>query len=380
MIGTEVCVTGQLGVCALGHTVCTDGQLSCVADNEPAAVDTCGDGTTLDGGGSAVGRYLTGERCVGLDNDCDGVVDENCCSSDCSVPPDDCHSAGTCVAGQCEYPALADGTGCNDNNACTQTDTCVAGVCTGTNPVVCDSGACGFTECDTSSGACSITHYTSAGSVCRNSAGPCDVAESCTGASIDCPADGLVPAGLQCRASTGGCDPAEQCTGVSALCPPDELAPAGTVCRPSTGPCDPVEVCAGNSTQCPTDENDLCIFFEALTQTTFYRVPVAGAMTDANIRTACLARGLRVPCSGLGPLSCFSVPNTCTAVPAPVCTLPFFGLTVNLCGIELPGDCAALEGVFTFQTGVQGGAALGVFGGGWPVNGALITGQYALCF
>src|SRR5215469_1066679 len=29
------------------------------------------------------------------------------------------------------------GTACNDGNACTQTDTCQAGVCVGSNPVVC---------------------------------------------------------------------------------------------------------------------------------------------------------------------------------------------------------------------------------------------------
>ena len=33
--------------------------------------------------------------------------------------------------------AKANGTGCNDGNACTQTDTCQAGTCTGANPVAC---------------------------------------------------------------------------------------------------------------------------------------------------------------------------------------------------------------------------------------------------
>ena len=37
----------------------------------------------------------------------------------------------------CSNPAKADGTACNDGNACTQTDTCQAGVCAGANPVTC---------------------------------------------------------------------------------------------------------------------------------------------------------------------------------------------------------------------------------------------------
>ena len=49
----------------------------------------------------------------------------------------------------CSNPTKADGTPCNDGNACTQTDTCQAGTCTGANPVTCaapdqchDAGTC----------------------------------------------------------------------------------------------------------------------------------------------------------------------------------------------------------------------------------------------
>jgi hypothetical protein len=50
-----------------------------------------------------------------------------------------------------------DGTPCNDGNACTQTDTCQGGVCTGANPVVCTpSDPCHAAgTCDAVSGACS---------------------------------------------------------------------------------------------------------------------------------------------------------------------------------------------------------------------------------
>src|SRR5205823_6134892 len=64
---------------------------------------------------------------------------------------DQCHDAGTCnpATRACSNPAKPDGAACNDGNACTQTDSCQAGVCTGTNPVVCaaadqchDAGTC----------------------------------------------------------------------------------------------------------------------------------------------------------------------------------------------------------------------------------------------
>src|SRR5206468_12498014 len=51
---------------------------------------------------------------------------------------DQCHIAGTCNPGTglCSNPNAADGTPCNDCNACTQTDTCPAGSCGGRTPVV----------------------------------------------------------------------------------------------------------------------------------------------------------------------------------------------------------------------------------------------------
>ena len=52
---------------------------------------------------------------------------------------DQCHVAGTWdrTLGQCSNPAAANGTACNDGNVCTQTDTCQAGVCVGSNPLFC---------------------------------------------------------------------------------------------------------------------------------------------------------------------------------------------------------------------------------------------------
>src|SRR5205823_5940686 len=120
-----------------------------------------------------------------------------------------------------------------------------------------------------------------AGAVCRAAAGPCDVAETCTGTSTACPADAFKPSSTVCRASAGECDPAENCPGNGPSCPADAKQPAGTactddgnpcsrnaddetndacqhpagnagaVCRAAAGPCDVAETCTGTSTACP---------------------------------------------------------------------------------------------------------------------------------
>ena len=111
---------------------------------------------------------------------------------------DQCHDAGTCnpSTGACSNPAKTNGTPCNDGNACTQTDACQAGACTGANPVVCtaqdqchDAGTC-----NPSTGACSNPAKTN-GSPCSDgdsarrptpvSAGACTGANPVTCTALD---------------------------------------------------------------------------------------------------------------------------------------------------------------------------------------------------
>jgi len=64
-----------------------------------------------------------------------------CVAGTCS-PTDQCHSAGTCdtTTGLCSNPVKNSGS-CNDGNACTEYDSCKAGVCVGT-PVTCAASTC----------------------------------------------------------------------------------------------------------------------------------------------------------------------------------------------------------------------------------------------
>ncbi len=81
----------------------------------------------------------------------------------------------------CEYPALANGTACNDGSLCTQTDSCQGGACIGTNPVTCtapdqchDAGVC-----DPGTGVCSNPEKQD-GSTCDDG-NPCTSGDMCSG-------------------------------------------------------------------------------------------------------------------------------------------------------------------------------------------------------
>jgi cysteine-rich repeat protein len=131
--------------------------------------------------------------------------------------------AGATLAGTCGDTILDPGEQCDDGN---------------TNPGDCCSATCQFE---------------SAATVCRAAADVCDLAETCTGSSATCPADGFEPVTTECRASTGVCDIAEMCTGAGAACPADGFEPAITECRASAGVCDIAETCTGAGTACPAD-------------------------------------------------------------------------------------------------------------------------------
>lgn len=90
---------------------------------------------------------------------------------------DQCHLAGTCnpESGQCSDPIAANGTACSDGNGCTQSDSCVSGVCTGASPVSCTgTNQCFTASCEPATGLCEQTHV--AGACCGD--GVCDASES----------------------------------------------------------------------------------------------------------------------------------------------------------------------------------------------------------
>ena len=207
-----------------------------------------------------------------MDNDCIGDTSE-CQKNICNL-----------TSGFCEVFSLDEGTACGDSSEteCDEADTCngvgdcqdnleasntlcrpssgtcdVAEFCTGVSAVCPADGvaapgtACGDpsdTECDNPdscfSGVCE-DNFEPNDTVCRVTADICDVAETCTGSTPLCPADGFAASSTVCRESTGVCDVEDFCDGSSASCPDDAFADAGTACTCSEGPgtCDGSNVC-----------------------------------------------------------------------------------------------------------------------------------------
>jgi len=151
----SLCTTGDAclaGACAPGTAV------ACVAADACHLAGTCDPGTGLCTNPPAPNGTTCddGNACTRTDacqnGGCTGGSPVVC------LPADSCHLAGTCVAatGTCAYPRKADGTSCNDNDACTQTDTCLAGSCVGSNRKTCPAGnQCQESgQCEPGSGEC----------------------------------------------------------------------------------------------------------------------------------------------------------------------------------------------------------------------------------
>ena len=117
--------------------VCTGADpVACDATDQRHAAGTCNPATGVCSNPDSVNGSACndGNACSQKDTCQEG----NCVGSDlvvCSAP-DQCHDAGTCdsTTGACGNPSKADGTGCNDSNACTPNDTCTSGACNGASP------------------------------------------------------------------------------------------------------------------------------------------------------------------------------------------------------------------------------------------------------
>ncbi|HEY3353694.1 MAG TPA: LamG-like jellyroll fold domain-containing protein [Polyangia bacterium] len=211
------------------------------------------------------------EQCdLGAQNGAPG----SCCSASCTLV-----AAGTvcrAAAGPCDVAET-----CRGTSAACPADAFVAGgtVCRAA------AGVCDVAEtCTGASAACPADVKVATFVVCRAAAGECDTPERCDGINAACPADAkgadgtactdttpsdcykatcqagncsqtaaFQPTTVVCRAAAGPCDVAETCTGSSGTCPPDLKAATGVVCRPAAGPCDRPEYCNGTTITCPAD-------------------------------------------------------------------------------------------------------------------------------
>ena len=319
-MGTERCTAGAWGTCEGGTTAsderCDGLDNDCDGSVDEAVTRTCGTdvgrcvaGTeTCDGGvfGACVGRVdPIGETCNAVDDDCDGTVDEaltRSCGTD----------VGLCVSGTetCSTGAWS---------SCSGETTPVAEACDGVEDEDCDGAidegcACvtgTMRACGSSVGRCTLGSQTcdaaGAWGTCTGGVGP--RTETCDGTDDDC--DGLVDEGCDCiTGSTRACG-----TDVGECARGTETCDAGGRWGPCAGAIDPVpEDCNGRDDDCDgaTDEGGVCPLFP----------PTAMCPSD---RSTLVGTAISLTASGSDPdggavtyaWTVVSAPTGSTAAPSP---------------------------------------------------------------
>ena len=157
------------------------------------------------------------------------------CNADASCNDGNTCTTDRCVDARCEHTAAANGTTCNDDNLCTQTDTCTNGVCVGSNPVVCPpADACREQSFCNPAAGCLV--------VAKPNGTPCSDNNRCT--QTDSCVDGICVGGnpVNC-ASSNPCRADGVCNPSLGLCtsPP---RPNGTPCNDGNA-CTSADSCQG---------------------------------------------------------------------------------------------------------------------------------------
>jgi cysteine-rich repeat protein len=117
----------------------------CFVENdlgECAGTRTCGP----DGLSACDAQEPQEEQCNGLDDDCNGEVDDVSCDDGNGCTKDECDAEAGCV-----HEALS-GTSCEDGDVCTLADHCESGECLGTSINCNDDNVCTTDECDPTGG------------------------------------------------------------------------------------------------------------------------------------------------------------------------------------------------------------------------------------
>ncbi|HEY7376709.1 MAG TPA: hypothetical protein VIF57_31410 [Polyangia bacterium] len=226
--GSGFCVDGVCCDSACGGNVAND----CSACSAAAGASADGTCTPLSGRACDDGNACTtGETCSA--GTCAGGATVTCTSDACNTRA--CNGTASCTV------TPLTGTACNDGNACTQTDTCQAGACVGTNPISCGGAdACHDAVCVPATGACSTPNKADGTPCGAGCASTCQSGTCTAGGSVTCSAlDQCHVAGV-CEPATGLCSNPPAANGMA--CSDGNLCTQGDACQAG--------VCSGTAKVC----------------------------------------------------------------------------------------------------------------------------------
>ncbi len=246
---------------------------SCAA-NDTACTGNCDPCT---GGGTSFRCGASDALCTGNCDSCAGSGNQFDCQTDAAACVGNCD---VCQGGGNAFNCAADGTACTGNcDRCAGADTdfsCEADatLCTGD----CDACLGGGTtfSCDADQTLCPGDCENCTGSdlafscqlltdavTCRDAVDVCDLAESCSGADVDCPEDLFATTGTECPDSLL-CDGTEVCSGGACVagtaldCDDSDLCTADSCAEPGGCAHDPIDACCHNAGEC-SDGDDCTV-------------------------------------------------------------------------------------------------------------------------
>ena len=199
------------------------------------------------------------ETCDGLDNDCNGTIDDGACDDGNPCTTDACQPAD----GKCSHGNLSGGPCDADGTVCTADDTCKGGSCVAGAQLGCDdNNVCTDDACDVAAGcvhlpnkvscdadndSCTVGDACADGTCSKGAAKSCDDANACTSDKCDAETGGCGHKLLVGQACDNGdtCTSGDACDGVQGgSCAAGKLADCNDsnectvdTCAPATGKC-----------------------------------------------------------------------------------------------------------------------------------------------